>query len=294
MGKKVLITGVNGYIGRQLAWYLDNKGYDVYGYDLFSSEIDDTLKSILKKTKYVDLHEEHFDAVVHLAAVSSVPAFHKDPLDSLINSLSALYDAINISTDKFIFASSAAATVPESRRSEYGTMKVICEDIVKKQCPTFVSLRFHNVAGCIVDSGFVENHDPETHLIPNMVLNRELTVYGDGSQIRDYIHVEDICRGIQTNIDNDRDNNTYQELGTGFGWSVIDVIRTYNDVLRTPLPVQFIGERTGDVDVLTAYEPYTKDNLSLYQIVEDTVIGYKMKDVEKTISQIEKETSLWI
>ena len=289
MGKKILITGVNGYIGRQLAWYLDKEGHEVSGYDI---HIGKDLKPLLKATKYEDVVDVHFDAVVHLAAVSSVPAFNDDPINSLIHSLNALYDALQIKTDKFVFASSAAVTVLPSKRSDYGRMKSLCEDILSKHCKSpFAVLRFHNVAGCIPKSGFVENHEPETHLIPNMVLNKSLTIYGDGSQIRDYVHVEDVCRAVEEACLDKDETPLWTEVGTGIGSSVIDVIRTYNEVTGSTIAIEFLGERTGDVDSLVSYPP-DGDTISLYTIIQDTICGYAQKGQKSEM--LEKEVNGWI
>ena len=287
MGRKVLITGVDGYIGRQLAWYLYSNDYEVWGYDIRGVGPD--LKPLLKNDNYPD-EGEHFDAVIHLAAISSVPAFHSDPVNSLIKSLNSLYDALAISTDHFIFSSSAAATVDQKGRSDYGQMKVICEDLIKKNCVSRYSiLRFHNVAGCIPESGFVEDHEPETHLIPNMILNKELTIYGDGSQIRDYIHVRDICSHISSRIQYSSDC-LVQELGTGVGSSVLDVVRTYNKVTGKSLPIKFVGHRTGDVDELVSKPVQDSFGMStLKTIIADTIEGYDLRDFNRGVDIMTKE-----
>jgi UDP-glucose 4-epimerase len=128
-----------------------------------------------------------------------------------------------------------------------------------------VSLRYFNVAGADLDMEIGENHDPETHLIPSVIQTalgqkEEIVVYGtdflsrDGSAVRDYIHVQDLARAhvlaLEWLLQHER--NLSLNLGTGTGYSVLEIIGAVQKFCGKILPVRLEKRREGEPGVLTA------------------------------------------
>lgn len=127
----------------------------------------------------------------------------------------------------------------------------------------FTALRYFNVAGSALDGSIGEDHNPETHIIP-LVLQAALgerdhiTVFGtdydtpDGTCIRDYIHVEDLCEAHILAMESQRQGQRYSNLGIGHGYSVKDVIESAERVTGKPIPIKYGDRRAGDPPMLYA------------------------------------------
>ncbi|MFW5841957.1 MAG: UDP-glucose 4-epimerase GalE [Bacillota bacterium] len=283
-----LITGGAGYIGSHATKILCDQGYKVVVVDNlttgYQASVDeravfyqldihetDQLEAMLKK--------EHIDAVMHFAAFSLVGESVKHPLIYYKNNVegtrSLLEAMIRAQVHTLIFSSTAAVygeaktmpideNTPLNPSNPYGETKMAIERMlktVKHALPEFnyVSLRYFNVAGAHHTSEIGENHDPETHLIPNVIKSTlkgdtMLKVFGDdydtkdGSAVRDYIHVEDLIDAhikafefIQTTNQSDVFN-----LGTASGYSVFDIIKTCETVMDRPVPYTVSDRRPGD------------------------------------------------
>jgi UDP-glucose 4-epimerase len=183
-------------------------------------------------------------------------------------------------TKVLIFSSTAAVygepertPIPESHPTRpanpYGRAKLMVEDILRDYERAHglrsIALRYFNAAGAAVDGTAGECHDPETHLVPNILLSvlgkrPRLRVFGgdfptpDGTALRDYIHVTDLAaahvlalRSLLAGGPGDVIN-----LGTEEGHSVLEVIRTAEKVTRSPVPYDVAPRREGDVAVLLA------------------------------------------
>ena len=227
---KILITGCSGYIGSCLSNYLKIKG-KIYFLDKDRPRSFTNIKknffkcnlNNLKNTERV-IRKIRPDVVIHLAAKSTVN--HKIKKSSyILNNIKAtknLIKAMNkFDVNKIIF-SSTAAVYNENKKlikendylkpiSNYGKTKIIEEkEIIKNKKINFIFLRFFNVAGSLTNSSIGEFHNPETHLIPISVFsalkNKSINIFGsnyktsDGTCIRDYVHVKDICSAIEKSI----------------------------------------------------------------------------------------------
>jgi UDP-glucose 4-epimerase len=127
-----------------------------------------------------------------------------------------------------------------------------------------VALRYFNVAGSAADGSLGEDHDPETHLIPSLLLvaqgSREpLTLFGtdyptpDGTCIRDYIHVDDLCAAHILAMDAVQPGEArIYNVGIGKGYSVKDVIEAAREVTGLEIPVRAGDRRSGDPAILFA------------------------------------------
>ena len=172
----------------------------------------------------------------------------------------------------------------------YGASKLAADAMISDFCLAHdlgaVSLRYFNVAGA--SGGFGEHHDPETHLIPNILraalgIDRFVEVYGtdyptsDGTAIRDYIHIEDLAEAHLLALEGTRaGEHRIFNLGNGSGFSVREVIDTAQAVTGVEIPTRDAPRRPGDPDTLVAGSELIRAELgwqprkpSLDQIVAD-------------------------
>lgn len=180
-----------------------------------------------------------------------------------------------------IFSSTCATygvpkAIPISEKSlqqpinPYGRTKLIVENIIKDfhkayNLP-FIIFRYFNAAGADPDNQLGELHNPETHLIPlafDAVIGRQdkLKVFGtdyptkDGTCIRDYIHVSDIANahvlGLEKILEDNRISGAFN-LGSGYGFSVLEIIKSIKSVTGREVPFEYFPRRPGDPPVLLA------------------------------------------
>ena len=222
--------------------------------------------------------EHHFDAVLHFAAFAFVGESVSDPLKYYRNNLAAplaLLEAMQKHGCKqFIFSSTCATygnpqfvpmdeSHPQEPVNPYGASKQMLERVLR-DCGTAwglraVFLRYFNASGCDLEGAIGEDHTPETHLIPRilMAITGEIdaiTVFGtdyptpDGTCIRDYIHVSDLASAHALALSYLRAGNdtTAVNLGTGHGFSVKQIIDTAQQVTGRTVPVTYGPRRAGD------------------------------------------------
>jgi UDP-glucose 4-epimerase len=222
-----------------------------------------------------------FDAVLHFAALSLVgesgshpELYYRTNVGGTLNLLEAMRAA---EVRQLVFSSTAAVygapdevpipeTAPTVPTNTYGRSKLTVDGMIGDFCRAHglgaVSLRYFNVAGA--SGGLGEDHDPETHLIPN-VLRAALgsspfvEIYGtdystpDGTAIRDYIHIDDLAEahvlalaGIEVG------RHRIFNLGNGMGFSVRDVIAAAREVTGREIPAREALRREGDPPMLVA------------------------------------------
>jgi UDP-glucose 4-epimerase len=186
--------------------------------------------------------------------------------------------ATHFKVSKFIFASTASVYSPKpneivNENSEvkpdnpYGKSKANAEKLISSskllESSTAVVFRFFNVAGAYKQNNFMdlyENHHPETHLIPNLIAkhgSNNFYVYGnnyetiDGTCVRDYLHVLDIVEAFISTIKTTfSDSYNLLNLGTGKGYSILEVIGVLNKLLHTNIKIQYRERRLGDTSIL--------------------------------------------
>ncbi len=291
----LLVTGGAGYIGshtvRMLAEecgrrvvVLDNL---VHGHrDAVISEGATLVEGDLSDAKVVDriFDEYRIDAVVHFAAYCYVGESVGDPLKYYRNNTAApltILEAMQrAGCRKFIFSSTCATygepaslpmdeSNPQSPISPYGSSKWMLERILDDCGAAFglrsVWLRYFNASGCAADGQLGEDHDPETHLIPLVLMaitgeRDAITVFGtdyptsDGTCIRDYVHVTDLARAHVRALEylDAGGATTACNLGTGKGASVKEVIAAAEAVTGKKVPVLIGERREGDPPELVA------------------------------------------
>lgn len=311
----ILVTGGAGYIGSHTILELIELGYkSIVSADCFLNSSEQTFQRIRKiagieiKNVAIDLTQkeavnqlftEHsFDAVIHFAALKSVPEsvekpnfYYRNNLNSLINVLDAMLEN---KVNKLIFSSSCSvygnpSTLPVTEaepfgeaESPYAHTKQIGEDIIKNFCkvnPEFksVSLRYFNPAGAH-PSALIgeESSERPNNLVPIITqtaagLREKMMVFGDdyntpdGSCIRDYIHVMDIANAHVKAIEYLQaieDNYTVINLGTGKGSTVLELINAFEKVSETKLNYEIGGRRAGDVETIYANNFKAKEALN--------------------------------
>jgi UDP-glucose 4-epimerase len=155
---------------------------------------------------------------------------------------------------------------PRKPINPYGRSKLAFEHLLEDCDAAYglksVCLRYFNAAGAA--AGLGEDHDPETHLIPNVFksalgLREELVVFGDdyptpdGTCVRDYVHIADIADAHEKALNLLRGGTSEKiNLGNGTGFSVFDVIKTAEKVAGRPIPYRVSARREGDPAVLVA------------------------------------------
>ena len=224
-----------------------------------------------------------FDAVVHFAALKSVAESVADPLRYFrvnIGGLTTLLSAMQSAGCRRLVFSSSATVYGEpdesptdeaaQRRAEnpYGASKIISEQMLEMLGPDWAIgvLRYFNPAGTHGSGLIGENPKGRVeNLMPIMAEvargdRAELQVFGDdydtpdGTAIRDYIHVDDLARGHVLSLNRLFETNEGHlvNLGTGTGYSVLDMIAAYSRAIGRPLPHRIVGRRPGDVPIYCA------------------------------------------
>lgn len=289
---RILVTGGAGYIGSHMVRLLAEDGHAVVTVDDLSAGFCDAVlggefvkASLLDRAALADLFGSHrFDVVMHFAGSIAVGESVCDPAkyyqNNLVSTLNLLDAMRTHRVDKLIFSSTAAIfgvpqyvpideKHPQAPINPYGMTKWVTEQILRDYDLAYkirsVSLRYFNAAGAWPDGSLGERHHPETHLIPLALRAAtgdlpELTVFGtdydtpDGTCIRDYIHVMDLCdahRLALQHLNADCQSRAYN-LGNGQGYSVKDVIQIVERVSGKTVPIQYGPRRAGDPPHLVA------------------------------------------
>jgi UDP-glucose 4-epimerase len=239
------------------------------------------------------LREHRIECVMHFAAYAYVGESVQKPLmyyDNNVATTVAVLEAMaEANVNRFVFSSTCATygdpdSVPitenEKKRpvSPYGRSKLMVEEVladylVSNPAFSFAALRYFNASGCALDGSIGEDHDPETHLIPvilQAILGQrpKLTVFGtdyptkDGTNVRDYIHVEDLADAhILAMQKLTAGQALYLNLGTGRGFSVKEIIATAEKVTGKKVPVEYGPRRAGDAVALYADPSLAKQTL---------------------------------
>ena len=277
--KKVLVTGATGYIGAHLCKILHQNNVEVEAVDANIHESSNDVSAYVKKFTELDVTQsipkrisnKKYDAVVHLAGMSTVGDSWINPFEFYrVNIMGTAIVASTINTDHFIFASTASAWGMDS---PYARSKVAAEDVIKQICANYTIFRFFNVSG---SDGEFKQQDQPTHLIRLAAQvaagKREtLTINGDdydtpdGTCVRDYVHVVDLCNSILTAIDSGPKNTPHESLGSNTGHSVHEVVRAMQHTTGEKVPVVIGPRRPGDTPICVV------DNPSDYNVVTKTL-----------------------
>jgi UDP-glucose 4-epimerase len=287
---RVLVTGGTGYIGSTAAEILLTQGFDISILDDCSMGHADTVPAGVRFVQGSLLNVDEVadaltgcDAVMHFAGKSLVgESVEKPDLYHLVNvdGTGILLDQMRKqSITKIVFSSSAATygepkVVPILETSEtnptnpYGATKLAIDHMITAEAAAHgifaASLRYFNVAGALkADRGWLaERHNPETHLIPNVLRStteNPVKIFGtdwptaDGTCIRDYVHVIDLIDAhVKALASLGSTGHQIFNLGSGSGYSVREVIAAASAAIGHQIPFIDSPRRAGDPAVLIA------------------------------------------
>ncbi len=320
MKKIVFIVGGAGYIGSHMAKHAALAGYDVVVLDNLSTGHKDAVKygkfelcDIKDKTKLDALFKKYQpDAVMHFSAYSIVSESVVDPYKYYDNNVSGTLNLLKTMLDNHcnnvIFSSTAAVFgnpeyVPIDEEhikkpiNPYGRSKLMVEQILEDFSQAYnlkyLVFRYFNAAGHDADGELSERHDPETHLLPLIMQaaradRKNIAIFGtdydtkDGTCIRDYIHVDDLCvahlSGLNVFFNEGKEvhSNNFN-LGNGSGFSVKEVISKVKELTNKDFTVVERERRSGDPAVLIA------SNIKASKILNFTPNKSKIEDIIKSL-----------
>jgi len=311
---KILVTGGAGYIGSHTVKELIKEGFEVVVFDNFSTGKKELLTGgevfegdlIDKESVKETFKSKDIKAVLHFASFIQVGESYTNPRKyynhNLISSLNLLDAMLEARVKYFIFSSSAAVygipqqnPIPESHPlnpfNPYGQTKLFIEKILqdyeKAYGLNFVSLRYFNAAGADAEGHLGELHDPETHLIPNILLfllgrKESFEIYGtdfsteDGTAVRDYIHVTDLAKAHVLALKKllTSSQSEFINLGANKGYSVLEIINKTEEITGEKVLYKESPRREGDVPVLLASREKAEEILGwkLYHSNIETII----------------------
>lgn len=310
---RLLVTGGAGYIGSIVARDLVAAGHEVVVLDNLRQGHREAVPSgarlvvadLLEQDAINALLTEGFDGVLHFAALALVgesvahpERYWRTNVGGTLNLLEAMNSA---RVNRLVFSSTCAVygqpdevpiaeSAPLRPINSYGASKLAVDQMIGHFCTAYglgaVSLRYFNVAGASGELG--EDHQPETHLIPNILRaalghNPCVEIFGtdyptaDGTAIRDYIHIDDLSHAHLLALEANRPGeHQIFNLGNGNGFSVREVIAAAQRVTGTEIPVKEADRRPGDPPMLVAASERIRSELGwaprkaeLEQIVSD-------------------------
>lgn len=297
----ILVTGGAGYIGSHMVDMLIKQGYKVIVLDNLSTGYKDSVvdaELIVGSVENRQLLEGifskyNFAAVMHFAGFIQVGESVKNPSKYYQNNLMASLVLLDVmqkyNVKNLIFSSTAAIygepqyipidiSHPKNPCNPYGKSKWMFEQILSDYDKAYglrsIALRYFNASGADPDARFGEKHNPETHLIPLLIQvvlaqRAAISIYGndystpDGTCVRDYIHVIDLCKAHLLSLEEllNGATSTAYNLGNEQGYSVLEVVRVVEEVTRKKIKIEFAPRRVGDPAVLIADSSRAKQEL---------------------------------
>ncbi|MEO1248145.1 MAG: UDP-glucose 4-epimerase GalE [Pseudomonadota bacterium] len=290
--KKILVTGGAGYIGSHVVRQLGELGEDVLVLDNLSTGFEEAVTAgelIIGDTgdqeRLTALFAEHdIDTIMHFAAHTVVPESVSDPLKYYRNNTASSRTLLEVAhrhgVRHIVFSSTAAVYgMPETAKASedtptapinpYGSSKLMTEwmlrDLANAGGPSYVALRYFNVAGC-EPGGRIGQSTPKATLLVKVACEAAVgkrsavSIYGtdyptpDGTGLRDYIHVEDLASAHIQALTYLRDGgkSTTLNAGYGHGYSVREVLQAVEAANGESLNIIEAGRRAGDPPELVA------------------------------------------
>ena len=280
--KNILITGGSGYIGSSISNEL-SKYYNIFiidkspppKYIKFNKNILFYKCNILDKQKISKLIDKHpIDAILHFAALTNVSESETQKEKYYLNNIKGSKTIIDLSLKYkikyFVFASSSAVygivnsnKVSEKSKTKpinyYGKTKLITENYIKKKLNNkinFCIFRFFNVSGANIknNTGIKKNSKQLIKVIAEAIVKKGnlINIYGknfntqDGTAIRDYIHIKDLSQVFVSLITkHSHYKNLVINLGNGFGFSVLNIIKIFRKVTKKKIIINFKKKKSG-------------------------------------------------
>ncbi|MGH7846649.1 MAG: UDP-glucose 4-epimerase GalE [Candidatus Binatia bacterium] len=289
---KILVTGGAGYVGSHTVKELARKGFEIVIYDNLLrghrwaakwGEL--VVGDLIDEARLRAVFNQHeIEAVLHFAALAYVGESVEHPRryyeNNVANTLTLLRVMLEQDVKRFIFSSTCAVygnpnkiplteDHPLAPVNPYGRTKLMLETVLKDYDESYgmkhVSLRYFNAAGADPDGELGEDHDPETHLIPRVLLTalrrfEHVEVFGtdyptkDGTCVRDYVHVTDLGAAHVLALEwlLEGEPSEIFNLGTGQGYTVMEVLEKARRITGRAIPAATSPRRPGDPAVLLA------------------------------------------
>ena len=302
----ILVTGGAGYVGSHCVMALLELGHDVIVFDSLELGHIETIETLKKygnlkfvkgNLKNIDdirgvfMSNKGIDSVMHFAAYSQVAESVKNPqkyyYNNVYGTLNLLNAMLEFGVNKIVFSSTAATygepvytpideNHPQNPINPYGMSKLMIEKIMDDYDKAYglksVRLRYFNVAGADSKARIGEWHEPETHLIPNVLkatADKTFKMFGtdydtkDGTCVRDYINIEDLAKAHVKALGylNNGGETNYFNLGTKDGNSVKEVFAVCEAVKGQSIPLEICPRRDGDPATLVADNSKAKVSL---------------------------------
>ena len=312
---RILCTGGAGYVGSACLRYLLIHGYEAFAYDNLCEGRRDAVPNSSERLIIGDmldrdklsrtLQDYRIDAVMHFAAVASVPESISQPAlyweTNVIGTKNVLDMMLKNDIRNIVFSSTAATyafsdkmpLVEEDLKqpvTPYGTTKLACESMLEEYRTAYdlgyTAMRYFNASGADSDGEYGEDRNNESHLIPLILYaavgrRDKVTVFGndwptrDGSCVRDYIHVEDIAQAHVLALETQKDGigRTYN-IGSNEGITVKEVIAACEKITGNKIPWEYAPRRSGDPAILVASADKLKNELGwnpCYESIEKIV-----------------------
>jgi len=332
----VLVTGGAGYIGSHACKALKNAGFTPVVYDSLALGEREAVKwgplavgdlldaEALDKafTKYKPF------AVLHFAGLRNVGESVKDPLRYYTNNVASSINLLNVMrkhrVEYIIFSSSCTVygncplnpipeEYPQAPINPYATSKHVVERMIQDYAHVhplkYMILRYFNVAGVEIEAGLKRSSHSYNFLIPQAMLailqsDKPLQLFGidyptpDGTSIRDYIHVQDLVRAHVMALQHLQAGGASNELnlGTGKGYSVLEILQTIEKVACKKVPYEIKPRREGDMPQAVAevkkakevlgFETDSSDLLTIIQSEWDSLSNHFRKTMYDPLNQI--------
>jgi UDP-glucose-4-epimerase GalE len=309
---KVLVVGGAGYIGSHVARALQKCGETAILYDNLHAGHrslagnNELVVADITDSNALNEAMRRVDAVMHFAAHAYVGESVENPQkyfqNNVVAGLTLLDTVIRCGVRNFVFSSTCAVygttdrvpiveNTPRNPVNPYGSSKLFFEYALsayqKAYGLRYACLRYFNAAGADESGEIGELHDPETHLIPLALAaaagtGKPLEIFGDdystpdGTCVRDYIHVNDLAEAHVLALQNiiETGHSQVVNLGTGKGYSILEVISAVEKVAGRKVPYKIVPRRAGDPPILIA-DPSRAEKL----------LGWKAKrDLETIVS----------
>ena len=304
--RTALITGGSGYLGSHLSKALKKAGWRTFVYDKVKpthnyadvcevADIRDkeSLENVFRKVK--------FDTVFHLAGRIEVGKSFEEPTEFWEVNTGGTVILLNLmkkyDVKKIVYSSTAGVylsggiQIPEEECTTsnhvYGNTKLAAEYAIEDSGLKYIIFRYFNLAGADEDGEMGEDHEPETHLIPQILRNlNNFKVFGndyltnDGTCIRDYVHVADVADAhiLAANYLDENTSSEIVNLGTGKGHSILDIISIIESKLKVKVNYTIVPRREGDPDSLVANVNFASKLLNFkckYDIIDIIKTAYK-------------------
>jgi UDP-glucose 4-epimerase len=306
--KKILVTGGAGYIGSKICYDLTDLGYKVFIVDnlitghkkLINKRAKFYLCDILDRKQLNEIiKKNHITDIIHLAASLDVEESSKNPLKYFINNAEGtenlLKASVNNNVKNFIFSSTCAVygnikakSVNEKSPTEpisyYGKTKLLCELLIKdysfKYKLSSTILRYFNVGGAdeLLRTGCLNNNGQLLKKLAQLFIKKNkatFEVFGndyptlDGTCVRDFIHVSNLSKIHIYFLKNRNKKNLILNCGYGKGYSIIQIIRAFEEIYKKKINIVYKKRRVGDIDYIKSNTSFLKNNFSNLNINKD-------------------------